>query len=146
MTEKLFHALFEFQVFGNQVLHAALPMDDWIPRCSVKRERYLPSPGHALRGKPGLTYDRLCVTTPADLPPDVEVEVQDPNPKKGTTVRSFRFLAVDDPIEGDDSHSEVQAGRSSDGAVRKVASDAVRLNLRVALAQRFRVVEAGKST
>jgi hypothetical protein len=107
----------------------------------VLREKYLASLGDALRGKPGWTYDRLAFTTVANLPPDVEVEVPDPNPKKPPSRRRFRFKAVDDPLEGNDAHAEVQAARGTDGAVRPVPSHSIREHLRVALALRFRVLD-----
>lgn len=136
--ERLFHALLADEVANEMILHLALQMDGWIPRCSVWRQKYLAAPGDALKGKPGLIYVHLAVTRPRHLPPDVEVEVRNPNPRKSPQRRAYRFKAVDDPQPEDDAHAEIRATRVEDGVV-KVNSETAQNTLRVELAARFRI-------
>lgn len=137
--ERLFHALLESEVAGDTILHLSLQISDLIPRCSVWREKYC-QPREAFKGKPGVTYSHLACVRPRDLPPDVEVELPNPNPRKAPVRRSFRFVAADDPTPSDDAHAEVRAARLPDLKVKAVDSELARNALRVELAMRFQLV------
>ncbi|HEY1690867.1 MAG TPA: hypothetical protein VGG39_01820 [Polyangiaceae bacterium] len=122
--EQLYRSIAEQDVDGEALDPTALD----VPGTSVARSKYQPVPTQAIHPGDG----GIAVIVPRDLP----------SPMVSSGGARYEFVASDDPLEDNDSHAEIRMNRPGKPykSNHKVASKEFELQLRAALALRFRIL------
>lgn len=122
--ESLYRGLKPDHIDGPRVLAEAIDMQG----TSTVREKY-GTAMDAMSSARGETH--VGVITPQELPPPIQVDES-----------AWEWFAVDDPLDGNESHAELRTRQTSERTSRdhKRAKGLKREQLRIALANRFRVL------